>query len=158
MLYKGDFVPGYRVHLIGGFTAYVFLLYFMQALKPTPLTMIEWLSLSLIGSLFPDVDTKSRGQLWFFRFIVVILLAFVVHKRFVIAVMISLASCVPLLVRHRGLFHRPWFMISIPFVGVFIISLYMPHYASLCYYDALFFVVGALSHLWLDLGTIKLFK
>lgn len=151
-------MPGYRAHLMGGFTAYIFLLYIVQPLKPTPLTMIEWLGFSLMGSLFPDVDTKSKGQLWFYRFVAFSLLVLATRRHYAAAMMVSLASVAPLLVRHRGLFHRPWFIVSVPFVSALILSNYIPCYAMFCYYDALFFVVGALSHIWLDLGLMKLFK
>ncbi len=146
-------MPGYRTHLMGGFTAYVIVLYLLKSLKPTPFTMLEWLACALVGALFPDVDTKSKGQLWFYRFLFLVLLVLALHRCFLIAALISIVCILPMLVQHRGLFHRPLFLIGVPMLGVVIVNIYAPACARLFFFDALFFVVGAMSHILLDRGV-----
>jgi LexA-binding, inner membrane-associated putative hydrolase len=151
-------MPGYRTHLMGGVTTYVPLLYLLLPLKPTPLTMLEWLGCTLIGSLFPDVDTKSKGQLWFYRLLFLVLVVLVYKKNFLIAAVTSILCMLPLLFRHRGLFHRPLFLIGIPAAGLLVLSVCAPKQVPLFLFDALFFSVGALSHIVLDRGIRALFR
>jgi len=151
-------MPGYRAHLMGGFTVYIGLLYTLQSLTPTPLTMFEWLGCALIGSLFPDVDTKSKGQLWFYRLFFIILIILALKERYFVAAIISILGILPMLFRHRGLFHRPLFLVSIPVVAMIIIKICAPASAQVFFFDAIFFLAGALSHIVMDRGIKALFR
>lgn len=150
-------MPGYRAHLMGGFTAYALVLFAIQRLAPTPLTMIEWLGCALIGSLFPDLDIKSKGQIWFYRLLFVVMGVLVIQQRFMLVAFMSVSCITPLLVKHRGLFHEPWFIIGMPLCGVFLIGAYMPAHSALFFWDALFFIAGAVSHITLDRGMRAFF-
>lgn len=152
-------MPGYKGHLAGGLFAYfvlmsVSLLYF----RPTLFTAIEWSFFALAGSLFPDVDTKSKGQKYFYRLIAVLLIFLAVRAQWRELATVSLIATLPLLVSHRGLFHRLWFIILFPAAIAFGISLYFPNCEHMIKYDYLFFVAGAISHLWLDLGLKRMLR
>jgi hypothetical protein len=151
-------MPGYRTHLMGGFTTYVPLLYVLLPLKPTPLTILEWLGCTLIGSLFPDIDIKSKGQLWFYRLLFLVLVVLVYKKKFFTAAVTSILCVLPLLFRQRGLFHRPLFLVGLPIAGLLVLRVCAPTQAHLFLFDALFFGAGALSHIVLDRGIKALFR
>lgn len=154
---KRIYMPGYRAHLMGGFASYALLLFSLQTLTPTPLTMFEWLGCALIGSLFPDLDIKSKGQIWFYRLFFVVITLLIIQQRFMLVAFLSVLCITPLLVKHRGLFHRPWFVVGMPLCGVFLTGAYMPGHTSLFFFDALFFIAGAVSHILLDRGVRAFF-
>ncbi len=150
-------MPNYKGHLAGGFVAYIFVIVFL--IQCTSLSnAVEWLCFTLLGSLFPDIDTKSKGQKLFYKFIFVVFLLLLVQKHFVALAMLSLLACIPLVVSHRGLCHKIWFVIGVPVGMIIYCKLFFPHYAFLIFWDAFFFCIGALSHLWLDLGFKKMLR
>ena len=59
-------MPGYKGHLVGGAVAYGVTVYLLRSLNPTAITLVEWFVCTLAGALFPDVDTKSKGQKYFY--------------------------------------------------------------------------------------------
>ncbi len=146
----------YKDHLLGGFAAGAALLfvisnYLMKQTMPLT-TAIEWVLFALAGSLFPDVDIKSKGQKLFYRLIVALILISLYKNNINLAVYLALFSILPVLVRHRGLFHTVWFVIALPSAGAFLATSYFPLYRNALLYDASFFIVGALSHLIMDFG------
>ncbi len=151
-------MPGYKKHLAGGTVAYAITLYALRYLQPSMFTAAQWFLCSLAGSLFPDIDIKSKGQKLFYWLILMLLLVLLATKQFESIAILSIISVVPMLVKHRGLFHQLWFIIACPMVIAFFISLWLPLYTVLILWDALFFIVGAISHLWLDLGFKRMIR
>jgi hypothetical protein len=146
-------MPNFKGHLAGGFFIYLVVFYWIVSNQTVSLTTsLEWLLFALAGSLFPDVDTKSKGQkifYWIVLFLAALLLSMSHMEAFVI---LGFLSLFPLLVRHRGIFHRTWFVILVPSLVASFCCMYMPNCSSIIMYDTLFFIMGALSHLWLDVG------
>lgn len=151
-------MPGYKNHLVGGAVAYGFMVYLLRWLNPTVMTLLEWLMCALAGSLFPDIDTKSKGQKYFYSTLFIMLIGLFVLKRFKLIAIVSCCCMIPLLVNHRGLFHRPWFLIGLSFMLAFIGCRWMPTCADAFACNALFFIVGALSHVFLDVGLVRMFR
>lgn len=144
-------MPGYKGHLVGGAVAFSCLIlitkYWQQ---PSLFLAIQYFFFTLLGSLFPDIDTKSRGQGIFYRILLIVLGVLIFRRNIQVCLILSLVSLTPLLVRHRGLFHKIWFIIITPFSIAFLAS-YASHLSLGAYsMQALFFVVGALSHIVLD--------
>src|SRR5690606_29691836 len=106
----------------GGCIAYGILMFIVYRYNPSFIKAIEWLMCSLAGSLFPDVDIKSKGQKYFYRFILLLFCVLLLHRRYELFVCCSLLALTPMLARHRGLFHELWFVITAPFMVWFIIS------------------------------------
>jgi len=105
-------MPNYRVHLFGGFVAYVVLFSCVaRLLHPSFLTACEWLLFTLAGALFPDIDIKSKGQKYFYHFIFLLFIVLAIKKRYTMITFCSFIILIPLLVRHRGFFHSPRFVI-----------------------------------------------
>lgn len=152
-------MPSYKGHIIGGLLTYCLVIaaavvYKLFAIRSIP-QLIEWLLCTLAGALFPDLDTKSMGQKWFYRglaCISILLIAYEKHQAFTV---VSLCGLVPLLVNHRGLLHRWWFIVGVAALYVFTITRFVPSYYNAAFFNACFFIVGAASHLWLD-GGIRL--
>jgi hypothetical protein len=152
-------MPSYKGHLLGGIVVYGIVLYAIAAYQPTFLSACEWFICALLGSLFPDIDTKSKGQKLFYQIIVLAALAVWWQQRFTVLAIICITAFLPLLVHHRGLTHRVWFVGVLACVVIGYAHLYLsPAAARMLTFDMLFFVAGVLSHLCLDLGIRKMWR
>ena len=155
-------MPMYKEHLLGGFVSGMIVLFFIAnyvCYYTIPvLTFLEWLLFALAGSLFPDVDIKSKGQKLFYWVIVTLILLTLFKGNLSLSIYLALFSILPMLVRHRGLFHCTWFIVIFPLVAAALASVYLPNYRYSLFYDASFFIAGALSHLLMDFGPKGFFK
>lgn len=153
-------MPGYKGHIAGGIVIYgVTLAVIMQNLNPSPVTMIEWFCFTVAGALFPDIDIKSKGQKLFYWLLLGIIGYLIFHGYAECIPFIAILAIVPLLSRHRGLFHKLWFVILLPSAVAFLMMAYWaPSCSSLIFFDCLFFIMGAISHLVLDLGIRRTLK
>jgi hypothetical protein len=154
-------MPGYKGHLTGGLVAYGVTLYALQStalVYPTPLATCEWLGFALAGSLFPDIDTKSKGQKYFYGVLLAIFIALLCSNRIELLAVLAVVALLPLLVNHRGIFHRAWFVMLVPLVLALICGMRSGLGCHVFLFDAFFFIVGALSHLLLDLGIRRMFR
>jgi len=153
-------MSSYKGHLVGGIAAYGFTLYGVtQWIHPSVPTMMEWLIFCLLGALFPDIDIKSKGQKIFYWGMLMGLCYAVAIGYYDAIALIGIFAIVPLCARHRGLFHRLWFItFLVAIIGWIASCLWSPHCSSIIFYDCLFFVAGAISHLWLDLGWRRLVR
>ncbi len=151
-------MPGYRGHLVGGGVAYLCLLCIFHSYVVSPLIAFEWFLCALLGSLFPDIDTKSKGQKLFYQGFLIIFIVLLMQRRLLLMAGLSIASVFPLIVKHRGIFHSIWFLMGSMMLLLFYINKQFPVYAPLVFFDGIFFMAGIISHLWLDLGIKKLFR
>ncbi len=55
-------MPGYRGHLIGGTVTYLAILQMMKSVQPSMSVVASGFVFCIVGSLFPDIDIKSKGQ------------------------------------------------------------------------------------------------
>lgn len=144
-------MPGYKGHLVGGAVAFAGLILLLKlSFKPSFFDALHFFGCALLGALFPDIDIKSRGQAIFYRFLVCLLLILLIKRERTLYICLSFVMLLPLLVRHRGLFHRMWFILILAGASVALCA-YLDYthmqYVLLC---NLFFVTGAASHLLLD--------
>lgn len=152
-------MPSYKGHLFGGIVVYGILLYAIAAYQPTLLSACEWFICALLGSLFPDIDTKSKGQRLFYQVIVVAALIVWWQRRFTALTILCITAFLPLLVHHRGLTHRVWFIGALALTVVCYAHLYLSAAAArMITFDVLFFTAGVLSHLCLDLGIRRMWR
>lgn len=110
-------MPGYKAHLAGG-----------AAVGAAVLGGLAWSGvyapsleqagvlggLVLLGALFPDVDTDSRGQHIFYLMLVIFDLALLWQGYFRWAAILGLAAMFPALGAHRGWTHTWWAMLLVP--------------------------------------------
>lgn len=142
-------MPGYKGHLVGGAGAAALLL---LAFPQPPLVAAGYTMCALAGSLFPDIDTKSKGQKLFYKLFFCLFVALIALQQFHVAILLSFLLFVPVLARHRGLFHRVWFLCAISLSACIYVSLCATMNGTCASFGILFFLVGALSHVWLDIG------
>lgn len=152
-------MPNYKGHLAGGFVAALLLVYVVSWwMQPTVQIALQLMLCALFGSLFPDIDTKSQGQLLTYRFLAVVLIVLMVQERFTLALGCSAVAMLPLIVHHRGLFHRVWFIVALCASIMTYTWSYMPQYGIIVALHTFFFFIGALSHIWLDVGVKRMWK
>jgi hypothetical protein len=154
-------MPGYKGHCVGGVIAFGLLLFILVPAiikQPSLVTMMEWLLFALAGSLFPDIDIKSKGQKYFYYVIFLFFMILAMNRRFEILSCFSFIIITPMLARHRGIFHSPWFVTTMPLLLWAFISISVPRVSQQFFFDMLFFIIGALSHLWLDFGTRQMIR
>jgi hypothetical protein len=152
-------MPGYKSHLVGGLCAYGMALYAVQLFVSfTVPAALEWLLFALTGSLFPDVDTKSKGQKLFYLLMFCVFCLMLLRGQLEMIGALSFLLLIPIIVPHRGLFHRLSFIIAFALVLVVwcVISTTIP--CRVLLFDAFFFIVGAFSHLVLDFGFMKVMR
>jgi len=143
-------MPGYRAHVVGGMAAYGLTLYLLRSYCGSTLVAVEWMLFALAGSLFPDIDTKSKGQKYLYHILLIVLIVLAIQRKFVIMGVLSIAAMIPIIARHRGIFHRWWFVVGLPAIVALIIAISAPHYTKIILFDAVFFIVGGVSHLMMD--------
>lgn len=148
-------MPNYKTHLFAGTVTFAGLLLVMHNYNTNLFTALQWLSCCLIGSLFPDIDTKSKIQKVFYIFLLIIFITLTIKNKTKLFVPLSFIGIAPLIVNHRGIFHNLWFIIAIGIAIVFIVSIYSPNQTALALNNVIFFIAGAFSHLWLDMGLKK---
>jgi hypothetical protein len=150
-------MPNYKKHLYGGIVAYIFILLFIIRCTPSWGVALEWLFCALAGSLFPDIDIKSKGQKYFYHIILILFIILACKQRFVVITCLSFIVIVPLLTKHRGIFHSSVFLIVFPISVWLLMSCIFTHVSRLLFIDTMFFIAGALSHILLDFGCARLF-
>ncbi len=144
-------MPGYKGHIVGGIGAFSLTLMFIsKSYPPTHATALQWFFVTILGALFPDIDIKSKGQGIFYRIIFLSLVLFYCKKDWKLFTATSFIALLPVLVRHRGIFHKTWFVVAVPFVLAYTAAASFPAYKTMFLINATFFAVGALSHLFLD--------
>jgi membrane-bound metal-dependent hydrolase YbcI (DUF457 family) len=152
-------MPNYKGHLVGGMVAYGLLFFgVFAAQKPSLSIAGEWLLFTLAGALFPDIDIKSKGQKYFYYLALLFFIVFAAQRRYEMLSCCSFLIISPMLARHRGIFHNPWFVTATPLIFWLLISAAFPHLSRQLFYDTLFFIFGALSHIWLDFGTSQMLR
>ena len=135
-----------------------FLAHFITNIWPWLLTALEFFFFTIAGAMFPDIDIKSKSQKYLYSTFFVALLILIGKKEFKTVAFLSTLSCMPIFATHRGLFHRLWFVILITFICWCWLSMLLPAFTTTFSYYALFFVAGAISHLWLDMGVKRMLR
>lgn len=155
-------MPGYKGHLTGGIAAFGLTCTALIATKMitllSPIAFIGWFLSTLAGSLFPDIDVKSKGQKYFYWLIFILLLYLTYQKQFMPLAILAVVSTAPMLVKHRGIFHNVWFLCAGFSFLSYRLMLCIPKYEQMIVLHTLFFLAGVISHLWLDLGLIRMLR
>jgi len=151
-------MPCYRTHLFGGLGAYIIVICTLGHLRPSTACGVEWLVFALAGSIFPDIDIKSKAQKLFYLLLLFVASVLYTEKRYDLLPALAVATFLPQMVKHRGLFHRLWFVLLASYAIWQVGSTIRPDLAQPLQFDMLFFAAGAISHLWLDLGFRRMLR
>ena len=163
-------MPGYKGHLVGGTVAagiYVGLLETRPlggSVRNTAGLLSEWqmlvglLVIALLFALWPDIDTKSKGQNIFFGLAFTADMLLITSGRLEAAAYLGLLAMTPILSKHRGWTHSKIAMLLVPLPIVIVPYLYRPNVLTpaVILYGAA--VVGYFSHLLLDGLIFKHFR
>ncbi len=143
-------MSGYKGHIAGSLL-FCGILYLFPFWNPLP-----WIGkgacivLAIFFGLWPDVDTKSKGQYIFLLCVLIIDAVLIYREDYKRAAYLGLLIILPIMARHRGWTHSLPAMILIP-GGLYLAALHYYHGAP---YDLLPYFLAALfgyaSHLILD--------
>lgn len=146
-------MPGHAGHLVGGAvlgTAVLGGLAVSGLFVPDLRQGVVLGALVLLGALFPDVDTDSKGQRLFYVILAALDVALIVQGAYKWAAVLGLAAMFPAIGQHRGWTHTWWAMLVVPLPLLLLpmwrygtpLDVIVPYYAAT--------VVGYASHLLLD--------
>ncbi len=146
-------MPGYKEHIIGGIFFWGICLLFMivfEIFKPSLLSASGLLVFTILGALFPDVDTNSKGQHIIYGIILIVDIILIVSGKFILAAILGFIALFPAIGSHRGWTHTWWAMLIVPLPIIILPEFYynLTLIQVLPYYIA--WVFGYLSHLILD--------
>ncbi|MFC1716935.1 metal-dependent hydrolase [Candidatus Poribacteria bacterium] len=68
----------------------------------------------IVASLFPDIDIKSKSQRIVYAILLAVNAAMLVSGKYVECAILGIATQVPMLTRHRGIFHSYWMAAMLP--------------------------------------------
>lgn len=105
--------------------------------------------ITLLFSIFPDIDTKSTPSKLFYSLIIVYLTyTYIITKQYRIANLVAIISLIPQILTHRGILHSPITALVLP-ACVFIVfpGLYSIDINIIMYLSG---VMGYMTHLILD--------
>ncbi|WP_031484354.1 metal-dependent hydrolase [Maridesulfovibrio frigidus] len=146
-------MPGYKVHIGGSIVAGLLVLLMLvnvgwYIIEPQQLTVL--IVLSILGALFPDIDTDSKGKRIYYSGMLILSLTLIYFKEFQWAAYLGVLAMLPGVSAHRGWTHTWWAMLLVP-MPMLLLPYYVygqPFPTLLPYYVA--FVTGYFSHLLLD--------
>ncbi len=146
-------MPGYKVHICGSIVAGLLVLLMLvnvglYIIEPQQLTIL--IVLCILGALFPDIDTDSKGKRLYYSGMLILSLALIYFKEFQWAAYLGVLAMLPGVTAHRGWTHTWWAMLLVP-MPMLLLPYYVygqPFPTLLPYYVA--FVTGYFSHLLLD--------
>lgn len=146
-------MPSYKTHIFGGvlFAAVggTCLVYFgFMGLEWQRLLTLT--GICILGALFPDIDTDSKGQTLFYVAFLALDAWLLYSRRFELAAWLGMLAVIPVIGQHRGWIHTWWAMLVLPLPIVLVPWLVFGHpweEFSLVYGA---FVLGYFSHLILD--------
>jgi hypothetical protein len=158
-------MPGYRAHIFCAVLLYGLLVLCIGAFLKSYLVLSGGLCAIIAGALFPDIDIKSKGQHYLYWIYAATLgLLLLLHWRHPKQLWTDLIICLavltiaPMLGRHRGITHAPLFVLALGATFWIISAGFYPQYTAHFFFYSCCFVLGALSHIWLDKRRIFFFK
>ncbi len=155
-------MPGYRGHLFGamGVIAICVALLMLGSivLNVQHIFFVTIFSIFVIlGALFPDTDTDSKGQRLLYGMLFFFLIYLIARREFEFAAYLGLFACLPCMSKHRGWTHAWWAMFVVPIPLLFLpyfpylvmpVEILNTKHGSIWFYLAFF--LGYFSHLLLD--------
>lgn len=151
-------MPSYKVHLVGGAATYAAVTAIASlapiASQPKQFQLLL-LGCALTGSIFPDIDIASRIQIIFFRIMLVVLPLLLFFQYYTSFICMALLSISLVIIKHRTLTHRVWFLLLITIAGVSTACTKHPSFTTLATLAGTHFFIGSVSHLILDIVVHK---
>lgn len=147
----------YRGHLLGGLAAYLMVIVAYGIYTSVFQHYFPGLLAALAGSLFPDIDIRSKGQRLFLKILFLLIVLCLYLQASVPLMILLMFSVLPIVFPHRGLFHDIIFVGALAVTAAGSVIYILPDKTELIFLVTFFFFVGVLSHLVLDKGFKKTF-
>lgn len=155
-------MANFRGHIAGAgvfFTGYLALIAYVYSINAAyqQFSALELLiyplalfALTLAFGLWPDVDTNSKGQNFFYALFLGVDLFLIATEHYKEAAFLGLFALLPIVGKHRGWTHSWWAMVLIPSPLLVLPYMMFPErpLIGVPFYGAA--VVGYLSHLFMD--------
>jgi membrane-bound metal-dependent hydrolase YbcI (DUF457 family) len=146
-------MPQYKTHMVGATAVTAGALagtFWLGIYRPGYETMACLVFFSVLGGLFPDVDTDSKGRRFFYGVALLVDVFLIIRQQYRYAAVLGCCALLPAIGSHRGWTHTWWAALLVP--GVVLLGptllLGMPWHPFVPYYIAT--VLGYFSHLLLD--------
>ena len=147
-------MPNYKTHLVGGAASFVGLLWATSHLLPAlacqPVLLPAAFGLTLLGSIFPDIDVPSKMQRLFFLCSTVGIITCLLARWHIGFLLLSLGILVVAFLTHRTITHKPLFLAALGLVPTLLFTNCHPTEARNAISLYLYFFTGCLSHILLD--------
>ena len=150
-------MSNYKGHLAGGLVAYIVAILILSLAQIGFSHQFQWFVATLAGALFPDIDIRSKGQRLFLEIMVLLLIGCLFLHAYIPIVFLLICGLLPLVVPHRGIFHDLGFILALVSLVSLFLVLVVPENTTTILSTAAFFLLGACSHLVLDVGFKKTF-
>lgn len=146
-------MPGYKTHIAGALMltgAALAGASWLALYRPGAETMLGLAFMALLGGLFPDVDTDSKGRRLFYGAALVADAILMLRHHYRQAAILGFCALLPAIDAHRGWTHTWWaaLLVPCPILLVPVFLLHQPWQPMTPYYLAA--VLGYFSHLILD--------
>ena len=119
---------------------------------------IELLMYTLIGALFPDIDTKSKIQRVMYIIFFTLLLLLAYTKQYAAATATGILACLPLNGASPGHFSFDILFNILGRIAILCTKFYYPAYTIIMVYNVIFFLAGVFSHLFADEKTFLIYN
>lgn len=147
-------MPNYKTHLAAGAVSFLLLMHTVAAYLPTFTLPVELLPLglllSLVGSIFPDIDVPSKMQKWFFMVCIIGILGAIFTKNHALLASLGISILFVAFLTHRTITHKPFFLLLLGLIPLSFTIYYLPSQAIPGAALYLYFTLGCLSHVALD--------
>ena len=145
----------YRGHVVGGLFFYLIALVGIwivnQDLFNNKPLLLLGLCATIIGSLFPDIDTTSKARRLLYGSVVLLFLMSVLAHQGYMAAFCIVVLLIVATAHHRGLFHNLLFLIGFACVTSWFLIALFPAAYKLIVTSSGFFLWGIISHKLLDI-------
>jgi membrane-bound metal-dependent hydrolase YbcI (DUF457 family) len=147
-------MPNYKTHLIGGLISFALVIGLAALYMPIfniPTSLIPMaFTLSLIGSIFPDIDVPSKMQKWFFIASFNGVLIALLTNHYHIFALLGICILFVAFLTHRTITHKPAFLLIFSLIPTLYASYTTPEYTYTAFALYLYFTSGCLSHILFD--------
>lgn len=151
-------MSSYKGHTVGALLMFLPVAVWCIAMHWSLGLVAGGLGAMLLGALFPDVDTASKGRRLLLMVLVGVAFLLYVWHFYAAASLVGAAGMTLVIgARHRGLFHNFYFLSMLAGGAVVAGRYWFPQYSFLLVTGGGFFIYGCWSHLVLDYGIRRSF-
>lgn len=147
-------MPNYKTHLAGGLVSFIVITKLLHTTFPSytldSVLLPAGLSITLIGSIFPDIDVPSKMQKWFFYSSAPLILLSLLLKKHLLFSLLGSSIIFIIFLTHRTITHKPFFILLAALIPLLFLIYNHPIHTNFFVGLYVYFTTGSLSHILLD--------